>query len=64
MSDEYGPLGSCSAGCRLGGTWGAVHLADPLKKLRRQWGFSVAAGGSFIGIANRESLSACLKYPE
>ncbi len=31
--------------------WGAEHLADPLKKLRRQWGFSVAAGGSFIGLA-------------
>ena len=32
--------------------WGAEHLSDPLKKLRRQWGFSVAAGGSFIGIAS------------
>lgn len=31
--------------------WGAEHLSEPLKKLRRQWGFSVAAGGSFIGIA-------------
>lgn len=31
--------------------WGAEHLAHPLKKLRRQWGFSVAAGGSFIGLA-------------
>lgn len=31
--------------------WGADHLAEPLKKLRRQWGFSVAAGGSFIGLA-------------
>ena len=31
--------------------WGAEHLSDPLKKLRRQWGFSVAAGGSFIGLA-------------
>ena len=31
--------------------WGAEHLADPLKKLRRQWGFSVAAGGSFVGLA-------------
>src|SRR3546814_9428193 len=30
---------------------GAEHLADPLKKLRRQWGFSVAAGGSSIGLA-------------
>lgn len=34
--------------------WGAEHLADPLKKLRRQWGFSVAAGGSFIGLARRD----------
>lgn len=31
--------------------WGAERLASPLKKLRKQWGFSVAAGGSFIGIA-------------
>lgn len=31
--------------------WGAEHLAHPLKKLRRQWGFSVAAGGALIGIA-------------
>lgn len=31
--------------------WGAEHLSDPLKKLRRQWGFSVAAGGSFVGLA-------------
>ncbi|MBL0422529.1 hypothetical protein JI739_19440 [Ramlibacter sp. AW1] len=31
--------------------WGAEHLADPLKKLRKQWGFSVAAGGSFVGLA-------------
>ena len=31
--------------------WGAEKLAHPLKKLRRQWGFSAAAGGSFIGIA-------------
>lgn len=31
--------------------WGAEHLSKPLKKLRRQWGFSVAAGGSFIGLA-------------
>lgn len=31
--------------------WGAEHLADPLKKLRRQWGFSVAAGGAFVGLA-------------
>lgn len=31
--------------------WGAERLAAPLKKFRKQWGFSVAAGGSFIGIA-------------
>lgn len=31
--------------------WGAEHLADPLRKLRRHRGFSVAAGGSFIGLA-------------
>ena len=31
--------------------WGAERLSDPLKKLRTRWGFSVAAGGSFLGIA-------------
>ena len=31
--------------------WGAERLSGPLKKLRKQWGFSVAAGGSFLGIA-------------
>ncbi len=31
--------------------WGAERLAEPLQKLRKQWGFSVAAGGSFIGLA-------------
>ena len=31
--------------------WGAEHLAEPLKKLRKQWGFSVAAGGALVGIA-------------
>ena len=31
--------------------WGAERLSAPLKKLRKQWGFSVAAGGSFVGIA-------------
>lgn len=30
--------------------WGAEHMSDPLKKLRHQWGFSVAAGGSFLGL--------------
>jgi len=32
--------------------WGAEHLATPLKKLRKQWGFSVAAGGALVGIAS------------
>ncbi|WP_017730893.1 sodium:calcium antiporter [Nafulsella turpanensis] len=31
--------------------WGAEHLAHPLKKLRKQWGFSVAAGGALVGLA-------------
>ncbi|HEV7266539.1 MAG TPA: hypothetical protein VGN83_16690 [Falsiroseomonas sp.] len=31
--------------------WGAERLSHPLKKLRRQWGFSAAAGGSFVGLA-------------
>lgn len=31
--------------------WGAERLASPLRKIRKQWGFSVAAGGSFIGLA-------------
>jgi cation:H+ antiporter len=31
--------------------WGAEHLSAPLKKLRRKWGISVAAGGALIGIA-------------
>ncbi|ARS38060.1 MULTISPECIES: sodium:calcium exchanger [Pontibacter] len=31
--------------------WGAEHLAKPLKKLRKQWGFSVAAGGALVGVA-------------
>ena len=32
--------------------WGAERLAEPLKKLRRQWGISAAAGGALIGIAS------------
>ncbi|GAB3833199.1 sodium:calcium exchanger [Pontibacter rugosus] len=32
--------------------WGAEHLAKPLKKLRKQWGFSVAAGGALVGVAS------------
>ncbi|WP_207462388.1 hypothetical protein [Azospirillum sp. SYSU D00513] len=31
--------------------WGAEHFSKPLKKLRKQWGFSVATGGSFVGLA-------------
>ena len=31
--------------------WGSDHVAEPLRKLRKQWGFSAAAGGSIIGIA-------------
>ena len=30
--------------------WGAEHLSEPLKKLRKRWGFSVAAGGALVGI--------------
>ena len=32
--------------------WGAEHLSAPLKKLRKKWGISVAAGGALIGIAS------------
>lgn len=31
--------------------WGAEHLADPLKQLRRQWGLTQVAGGAFVGLA-------------
>ena len=31
--------------------WGAEQFSKPLKKLRKQWGFSVAAGGAFVGLA-------------
>jgi cation:H+ antiporter len=31
--------------------WGAEHLATPMRKLRKQWGFSLAAGGALVGIA-------------
>lgn len=31
--------------------WGAEKLAAPLKKLRRQWGFTAVAGGTFVGLA-------------
>ena len=42
--------------------WGAEHLSDPLKKLRRQWGFSVAAGGAFVGLVSdqRQVLAAAI----
>jgi cation:H+ antiporter len=30
--------------------WGAERLSHPLKKLRRGWGISAAAGGSFVGL--------------
>lgn len=30
---------------------GAEHLVDPLKKLRKQWGLSAVAGGTFVGLA-------------
>lgn len=31
--------------------WGAEQLSEPLKKLRKQWGFSAVAGGAFVGFA-------------
>ena len=31
--------------------WGAERFAKPLKKLRRQWGLSAAAGGAVVGLA-------------
>ena len=31
--------------------WGAEQFARPLRKLRRQWGISVAAGGALVGLA-------------
>lgn len=30
--------------------WGADHLADPLRKLRRQWGLTGVAGGALLAI--------------
>ncbi|KAA0686327.1 sodium:calcium exchanger [Azospirillum brasilense] len=35
----------------LAAHWGAEQFSSPLKKLRKQWGFSVAAGGAFVGLA-------------
>lgn len=32
--------------------WGAEQLANPLKKLRRRWGFTAAAGGALVGLAS------------
>lgn len=31
--------------------WGAEHLSEPLKKLRKRWGLSGVAGGALVGIA-------------
>ena len=31
--------------------WGAERFSKPLKKLRRQWGLSAAAGGAVVGLA-------------
>ena len=31
--------------------WGSDHLAEPLEKLRRQWGLSEAAGAAFVALA-------------
>lgn len=31
--------------------WGADQLAEPLQKLRRQWGLSEAAGAAFVALA-------------
>ena len=34
-----------------GAHWGADRLAEPLRKLRRQWGLSQAAGGALVALA-------------
>jgi len=31
--------------------WGAEQLAEPLQKLRQQWGVSGAAGAAFVALA-------------
>jgi cation:H+ antiporter len=31
--------------------WGAERFAEPLKKLRQQWGLTAVAGGAFVGLA-------------
>lgn len=38
-------------GAVLAAHWGADHLAEPLKKLRRQWGLTEAAGAAFVALA-------------
>ncbi|MEQ8538505.1 MAG: hypothetical protein RIB93_13790 [Coleofasciculus sp. D1-CHI-01] len=38
-------------GAVLAAHWGADHLAEPLKKLRKQWGLSEAAGAAFVALA-------------
>ncbi|WP_262502153.1 hypothetical protein [Pontibacter akesuensis] len=35
----------------LAAHWGAEHLAKPLKKLRKRWGFSVTASSALLGLA-------------
>ncbi|WP_066377782.1 MULTISPECIES: sodium:calcium antiporter [unclassified Anabaena] len=39
------------AAAAWGAHWGADKLAEPLKKLRQQWGLSEAAGATFIALA-------------
>ncbi|MEA5506420.1 sodium:calcium exchanger [Halotia wernerae UHCC 0503] len=39
------------AAAAWGAHWGADKLAEPLKKLRQQWGLSEAAGAAFIALA-------------
>ena len=34
------------------GHWGAERLAEPLKKIRKQWGLTAVAGGAFVGLAS------------
>jgi cation:H+ antiporter len=38
-------------GAVWGAHWGADQLAEPLKKLRRQWGLTEAAGAAFVALA-------------
>ncbi len=39
------------AAAAWGAHWGADKLAEPLKKVRQQWGLSEAAGAAFIALA-------------